>query len=249
MELNPKFECDVCGAVFRTNQKLTIHFRLHASQQFKSEPTSLKKPEDNFQKLPKHDEKPFTCELCGNSYGNYRNMKRHQRIHTGKPYKCAECGKAFNHSVALKDHERIHSGEKPYKCEECGKTFGRNWYLVSHLRTHNPQSRPKFKCDICGNEFVSDFNLRLHLKTHVQSPDRPFSCKECKSYFKRQSDLKAHLKKHAEEARFQCKSNRRTLRTSKSGGQHKSTSKVAVDNHQIDVEMTIKVEPEDLLSL
>ena len=56
----------------------------------------------------------FECKHCDKAFSEARNLKRHERIHTGeKPFKCKKCNKTFSQAGNLKLHERKHTGEKP----------------------------------------------------------------------------------------------------------------------------------------
>ncbi|KFW96645.1 Zinc finger protein 777, partial [Phalacrocorax carbo] len=44
----------------------------------------------------KSQEPSYICTECGNSFGRYADLVRHQQAHTGqRPYKCTECEKSF----------------------------------------------------------------------------------------------------------------------------------------------------------
>uniref|UniRef100_A0AAR2M1G0 C2H2-type domain-containing protein n=1 Tax=Pygocentrus nattereri TaxID=42514 RepID=A0AAR2M1G0_PYGNA len=97
-------------------------------------------------------ERPFTCNLCGKSYGHQGQLRIHKRIHTGeKPYCCPHCGKRFNEHNQLKVHLRTHTGERPYACSVCAKTFSNAGNLRIHLRIHTGEK--PYCCGQCGKRF------------------------------------------------------------------------------------------------
>ncbi|ODO08916.1 hypothetical protein L198_00655 [Cryptococcus wingfieldii CBS 7118] len=53
-------------------------------------------------------------------------------LHQDRPYKCDLCQQSFNRNHDLKRHKRIHLSVKPFACEKCGKTFSRKDALRRH---------------------------------------------------------------------------------------------------------------------
>lgn len=48
-----------------------------------------------------------------------------QQLHQDKPFKCDQCAQSFNRNHDLKRHKRIHLAVKPYPCNQCDKSFSR----------------------------------------------------------------------------------------------------------------------------
>ncbi|MCJ1453077.1 hypothetical protein MMC28_003422 [Mycoblastus sanguinarius] len=58
----------------------------------------------NPQQTP-HNERPFKCDQCPQSFNRNHDLKRHKRIHLAvKPFPCGFCDKSFSRKDALKRH-------------------------------------------------------------------------------------------------------------------------------------------------
>uniref|UniRef100_A0A3B5QX93 Zinc finger protein OZF-like n=1 Tax=Xiphophorus maculatus TaxID=8083 RepID=A0A3B5QX93_XIPMA len=136
-------------------------------------------------------EKPFSCDLCGQSFSIKSTLISHIRVHTGeKPFGCDVCGHKFSIKSSLNKHIRIHTGEKPYFCDVCGHKFSAKSALNMHTKTHTGE-RP-FGCDVCGQKFSR--NLKKHFRIHTG--EKPFGCDICGKSFNDKSTLKKHMKIH-----------------------------------------------------
>ena len=153
--------CEVCNVPFRRRGDVNRHMQVHTGlRPFKCKAcdrdfvraSHLKLHwENKHEELPPKKEKDSVkpvvprervhCSVCTKSFKSKRNLKEHQKIHTGdKPYKCDVCGKAFLHSGSFNIHTRIHTGERPYPCKICKKTFICSSALGKHMQKSHADS-------------------------------------------------------------------------------------------------------------
>uniref|UniRef100_A0A3Q1B6K4 C2H2-type domain-containing protein n=1 Tax=Amphiprion ocellaris TaxID=80972 RepID=A0A3Q1B6K4_AMPOC len=173
--------------------------------------------------------KSFKCDVCGKTFKNKYQMKKHHQIHNSakpsadnacrkkcnspsdlkvnliidkgdKRFSCETCGKCFSKNSHLKVHMRTHTGEKPYFCERCGKRFNRNSTLTVHMRTHTGEKA--YFCERCGKRFNRNSTLTVHMRTHTG--EKPYFCERCGKHFNRNSNLTVHMKTHTGEKPYFC---------------------------------------------
>ncbi|TRY64241.1 hypothetical protein TCAL_00824 [Tigriopus californicus] len=110
-----RLECPHCQKVYKTQNALVKHSRIHSG------------------------ERPYCCSICGKTY---RVLKKDndlwnncQRRCSGNfRYRCGICDKQFNSKFRLNNHELVHSGEKPYRCPLCPYRCNRKDNLALHVK-------------------------------------------------------------------------------------------------------------------
>ncbi|XP_029543056.2 zinc finger and BTB domain-containing protein 20-like [Oncorhynchus nerka] len=118
-------------------------------------------------------EKRFPCSFCGKAFSFPKQVKIHQRMHTGeKPFVCPLCRASFSHPSNLKRHQRVHTGVKPFSCTQCHMRFTQAGHLKRHQRVHTGEK--PYSCPQCEKRFSHQHHLKMHLKIHTG--DRPFAC-------------------------------------------------------------------------
>eukprot|EP00063_Salmo_salar_P089921 XP_014064756.1 PREDICTED: zinc finger and BTB domain-containing protein 20-like [Salmo salar] len=118
-------------------------------------------------------EKRFPCSFCGKAFSFPKQVKIHQRMHTGeKPFVCPLCRASFSHPSNLKRHQRVHTGVKPFSCTQCHMRFTQAGHLKRHQRVHTGEK--PYSCPQCEKRFSHQHHLKMHLKIHTG--EKPFAC-------------------------------------------------------------------------
>ncbi|CAG7835198.1 unnamed protein product [Allacma fusca] len=161
VEIQPLFNCKLCGASFHEKLELTSHLRYHMDK--KTRTVLPKKKKRNLKqrifglgyrhylhrKLQKHDAelKPFRCPcLKSPSVQGLIKRARFYRYHTqGALFRCPMCSQKFRSkaefSIHVKSHEkkrvRRNLNSEGISCKLCEKTFRDMATLLMHLRNHS----------------------------------------------------------------------------------------------------------------
>jgi len=147
-ELNPRFQCRHCDAIFAAKFNLNKHVRaLHERKRpHQCEECGAafqQKDHLNCHRKSVHEKlKPYECEVCGKKFGWSGVLKKHIRIvhEKERPFPCYVCGHAFRQKAHLEKHvTTIHEKRRPFLCYQCGSAFGRKDVLVRHARTMHPE--------------------------------------------------------------------------------------------------------------
>ena len=80
-----------------------------------------------------HNDRPFRCDQCPQSFNRNHDLKRHKRIHLAvKPFPCGHCDKSFSRKDALKvcqlslsktDKENLTVKQRHVLVKGCGKAM------------------------------------------------------------------------------------------------------------------------------
>nr|XP_012146911.1 PREDICTED: zinc finger protein 271-like isoform X2 [Megachile rotundata] len=208
------FKCSDCEKAYSTKSKLNAHVRLHTKTNVHScklcnkvfaYPSYLREHEKT------HDQdngianneggQSFECSACKKRFRSLKNLRAHERLHTGKGLvQCEICDKRFSQRYNLKIHLRTHKATRPHKCEYCDKCFVQKGNLAEHLRIHT-KVKP-FECKLCKKRFSQSSHLKNHQASHTTV--RQHQCRLCGKRFKLASHLKRHLILHDGTKAYRC---------------------------------------------
>uniref|UniRef100_A0A336M1T2 CSON007895 protein n=1 Tax=Culicoides sonorensis TaxID=179676 RepID=A0A336M1T2_CULSO len=206
-EDSKKYTCDLCQKGYKWKcylkehiefMHLRIRYDCKLCDKFYFKIDSLKCHEKS------HNEKKYTCDVCGTKFHNLNTIKRHlTSIHLRIKESCEICGKLF-HPEHLKNHiNRIHLNIKPYSCEICKRKFSIKSEIVKHMNnihlSESFRNRPdSIRCRYCTKYFMIE-----KLEDHIERKHKKLQCHLCeKIYFNRDS-FKHHMKLH-ESSKFKC---------------------------------------------
>lgn len=207
------FKCQTCEKAYSSKNKLNAHMRLHTKinvHQCKmcdkvfSYPSYLQehlKTHNQDSDNMRNEERNFECLTCKKRFRLLKNLRAHERLHTGKGLlQCDICDKRFSQNYNLKVHLRTHKTTRSHKCEYCSKCFVQKGNLVEHLRIHT-KVKP-FECKMCGKRFSQSSHLKNHEASHTSV--RQHQCRLCGKRFKLANHLKRHLTLHTGAKAYKC---------------------------------------------
>ncbi|KAL0829294.1 hypothetical protein ABMA28_004100 [Loxostege sticticalis] len=173
---DPPKLCDMCGEVFKNQDKLAIHKRKsHFKNPVKCPQCSRICVSEYYLKRHikrRHEtEKNFICATCGRRFAFKGELSNHQRVvhekhlMKKKMFPCKFCDKTYKCAKSIIIHERsVHTGHRPAECTVCGSSFYHEDYLKEHMRLHTGET--PFKCPICGRGYAQRGNMKSHLRIH-----------------------------------------------------------------------------------
>ena len=194
-----RFQCNNCEKLFGFKHSLDNHLATHTDKRpFECVMCNLtfKTRGDLLRHLKKHNSpvtKLHKCQVCGKSYGQSNQLRKHIQTHSGtKAHNCMQCSYSSLSAGTMKIHNLTHTElYKLHKCDQCAVSFNTVIKLRAHKVSHLTEKR--FRCTICDYKSKRKFQLKKHMKhVHTESEETPLQCKLCTFT----STYVAHLKQH-----------------------------------------------------
>ncbi|XP_062537401.1 transcription factor grauzone-like [Armigeres subalbatus] len=182
------FECEHCGRRFTESSGLRHHkWWMHT-------PAS---------------ERPFKCDICGNTFMKEYLLKQHINRHLEqerKSFKCQECDRTLSTAFQLRAHmQSLHGEPSTWVCDVCAKGFTHRSLLEQHRMAHTPEGLAKIseqckKCNKWYNSRKSYVKHRRRCGVH-----EPVKCEVCEHVAVNDLSLKSHMKlRHTNRPKYPC---------------------------------------------
>ena len=143
----------------------------------------------------------FTCNKCGQKFGEKEEQENHESSCTIEGVKCTECDEVFHSVLSLGEHTSSKHSDLIWSCKFCSHRFSRKKFLMAHVRTAHDE-RP-FQCTRCDKKFESEQNLKIHVKMHDKKKKHP--CEICGNFYSSSTALNTHMELHTmKEKPFKC---------------------------------------------
>ena len=118
---------------------------------------------------PKHGERNFVCDHCGESFWQSGTLENHLRNkHKALPelkLKCKYCDEIFLNYTERMLHTNLEHFPERHKCNICQKTFGTNFLLTKHGKSAH-SDRTFIECQECGKQLANEQGLKSHMRLH-----------------------------------------------------------------------------------
>uniref|UniRef100_A0A182N1L4 C2H2-type domain-containing protein n=1 Tax=Anopheles dirus TaxID=7168 RepID=A0A182N1L4_9DIPT len=202
------FRCGVCGKQYSSSRSLQAHkTRIHT-------PAA---------------ERPFCCEVCGETFVKSYLLMQHMVHHLAKQKKlnyCSECQRSFTTARVLKNHQQTYHGASfSWICDVCAKGFNSRPQFENHRLTHSVEGKTQLKhqCEECHKWLRNKKSYQQHrIRCHANTG--PVSCQFCGKKSVNASALQSHIHlHHVERPDYPCKYCKKSFKTSLRLREHEAT--------------------------
>ncbi|CAH1994833.1 unnamed protein product [Acanthoscelides obtectus] len=192
-----KFECDLCGKLFKQRSGLTAHQKeVHIKAlNYTCDECGMRFVKKF--KLTRHirqahsQESKLFCPHCEAGFGETYFLREHIRVrHENMRYSCQECGKEYESRCGLISHMSLHRNEK-YRCALCEKVCPNK----QQLRRHKCVKVNTYPCNKCGKEFTAKKHMVAHKRTTIECNEkRRYHCQRCGEQFTAKTKIANHIR-------------------------------------------------------
>lgn len=179
---NGEFHCKICKETLGSQREYTAHIRAH--NEVKPHPD----PND-----PTGQAKVYYCCICNKMLSSFSSLDRHMLVHSGeRPFSCELCGQTFTTNGNMHRHKRTHGSRDSHESDNSSggslgpKRPGRKRKISLDQpklpfeqispKSYDfslPMQRPKpmdiVKCEECEIEFPNYYAFALHRHLHHKS--------------------------------------------------------------------------------
>ena len=171
------FKCPLCSEKMTGLKEFTAHLRGHNEVKPTNDPSD-----------PTGQAKVYHCCLCGKMLSSFSSLDRHMLVHSGeRPFSCEVCSQTFTTNGNMHRHRRTHN-EVRQSCESDGSAGSAGKKIkkrkaevpTCHLEKQIKEDEPSFaplRCPVCADPFFSELSMEVHIIS--LHPGKEIKCEEC----------------------------------------------------------------------